>query len=88
MTPREPAGLRVVVMGLGSFGGGSGAARFLSRRGARVLVTDLRDAETLADSLADLEGLDVELALGGHEVESFERADWVVANPAVAPERS
>ena len=39
--------LRVTVMGLGSFGGGIGAVRFLVRSGARVTVTDLRSAAEL-----------------------------------------
>ena len=32
---------RVVVMGLGRFGGGVGVTRWLASRGASVLVTDL-----------------------------------------------
>ena len=35
-------GQRVTVMGLGLFGGGVGAVRFLVREGAEVTVTDLR----------------------------------------------
>lgn len=80
---RALAGKRAVVMGLGSFGGGLGAARHLAAAGARVLVTDLRAEPALRDSLAGLAGLEVELALGGHRPEDFERADLVVANPAV-----
>ena len=45
------AGARVTVMGLGLFGGGVAAARWAHAHGARVCVTDLRDAETLAPSL-------------------------------------
>ncbi len=80
------AGKRVTVMGLGRHGGGAAAARFFSRRGARVTVTDLADAAVLADSLATLRGLPIErLALGGHEAEHFAHADLVCVNPAVLP---
>lgn len=83
---REPlAGKRVTVMGLGLFGGGVGAARWLARQGARVTATDLRDRETLAPALAALDGTGVAVTLGGHTPEDFEGADIVVANPAVAP---
>jgi UDP-N-acetylmuramoylalanine--D-glutamate ligase len=70
-------------MGLGLFGGGVGAARYLIGSGAHVTVTDLREADQLAPSLAELEGLDLRLALGGHDPADFREADLVVASPAV-----
>ena len=79
----EVKGRRVLVMGLGLFGGGCGAVRFLCRQGAQVTVTDLRQAEELAESLRDLEGLPVRYKLGGHDTEDFQNTDLVVANPAV-----
>lgn len=83
------SGARVVVMGLGRFGGGVGATRFLVERGCDVLVTDLSDAEALADSLASLQPMidagQVQLRLGEHNVSDFTTADLVVANPAVSP---
>ncbi len=79
----ELSGRRVVVMGLGLFGGGVGATRFLCGEGARVTVTDLRAADELAASVARLEGLPVTLKLGGHDEVDFAAADLIVANPAV-----
>jgi len=76
---------RAVVMGLGSFGGGLGAARYLTATGARVLVTDLRGEHELSESVRGLEGLDVETVLGEHRASDFETADLVVVNPAVRP---
>ena len=40
-------GRRVTVMGLGLFGGGKGVTEFFCRHGARVTVTDKRDAKIL-----------------------------------------
>jgi len=73
----------VLVMGLGLFGGGVGATRFLVGQGARVTVTDLRSAEDLHASVQALAGLPVTYKLGGHDLEDFTCADLVVANPAV-----
>ena len=84
--PGDLEGLNVTVMGLGLFGGGAGAARFLVSRGARVTVTDLKDPGALKKSLALLEGLPLRLVLGEHRREDFIAADLVVANPAVPPE--
>ncbi|MGH7151316.1 MAG: UDP-N-acetylmuramoyl-L-alanine--D-glutamate ligase [Planctomycetota bacterium] len=81
--PSDLRGRRGVVMGLGLFGGGAAAARYLLRRGARVLVTDLRSPGELRESIASLEGWDVEYRVGGHRIEDFRGADLVVANPAV-----
>lgn len=74
---------QVTVMGLGSFGGGVGVARWLSAQGARVTVTDLSDAARLSDSIRQLDGLNIRFALGGHQAEDFRHADLVVVNPAV-----
>ena len=73
-------------MGLGHFGGGAPAARWLARQGARVTVTDLADEHVLADSVANLAGVPIAAChLGGHREEDFRRADCVVVNPAVRP---
>ena len=79
------AGRKVTVMGLGLFGGGSTVARWLARRGARVTVTDLRGERELGPALRELADLDLRFVLGEHRLEDFERADLVVANPAVPP---
>jgi UDP-N-acetylmuramoylalanine--D-glutamate ligase len=78
---------RVTVMGLGRFGGGLGAVRFLAERGARVTVTDLATELELADVLSQLDGLKIDrLHLGRHVEDDFRDADLVVVNPAVPPE--
>ena len=76
-------GQRVTVMGLGLFGGGMGAVRFLVREGAVVTVTDLRPEKDLRASVRALNGLPISFKLGGHEETDFRNADLIVANPAV-----
>lgn len=83
---RAFAGRRALVMGLGSFGGGAGAVRYLASLGARVTATDRRDAVGLAPTLAGLADLEVEYVLGQHRPEDFERAELVVVNPSVRPD--
>jgi UDP-N-acetylmuramoylalanine--D-glutamate ligase len=79
-------GRAALVMGLGSFGGGAGAVRYLAALGARVLVTDQRPAERLQGALRELQGLDnVRFVLGAHRAADFEAAEVVVVNPAVRP---
>ncbi len=78
-------GKRVTVMGLGTRAGGLGVARFFIEQGAIVTVTDGKTEAELAGPLAELQGLPVGLALGGHQDRHFtpEGADLVVRNPAV-----
>ena len=76
---------RVVIMGLGSFGGGEDSAMFCAKAGAKVLVTDLAGADKLAKTLELLEGLAIEYRLGEHRDEDFTSADIVIVNPAVPP---
>jgi UDP-N-acetylmuramoylalanine--D-glutamate ligase len=80
-------GKRVLVAGLGAFGGGVAAVRYLYEQGAEVLVTDLKSEETLTEPLRRLQGCDVAYRLGGHEKDDFIEADLVVASPAI-PYRS
>ncbi len=82
--PREFRGRRVTVMGLGAFGGGEGVVRFLSDRGARITLTDLKTESDLSETLARLDGCRIEsLHLGGHREADFQDADFIVVNPAV-----
>jgi len=78
-------GRRVLVMGLGLFGGGAAAVRFLIGRGASVLVTDLRDESELAGTLAGLDDLAFDRVLGQHRERDFRDADLIVVNPGVSP---
>ncbi|RLT32562.1 MAG: UDP-N-acetylmuramoyl-L-alanine--D-glutamate ligase, partial [Chloroflexi bacterium] len=74
---------KVVVMGLGVHGGGLGVARYCAEQGADVVVTDLRTADVLGDSLAALADLPITFVLGEHREQDFATCDIVVQNPAV-----
>lgn len=81
-------GRRVLVMGLGRFGGGAGVARYAVGQGAAVTVTDLAPPEKLGAGLAAIADLvdsgRVGLRLGGHDERDLDRCDVLVVNPAVA----
>jgi UDP-N-acetylmuramoylalanine--D-glutamate ligase len=82
---QEVRNKRVTVAGLGRFGGQIAAARWLVEQGAKVLVTDKSPAETLGDSIKQLDGLPIEFRLGEHREEDFASADLVVSSPAIPP---
>ena len=81
--PENWADKKVLVMGLGRFGGGVGACRFLAERGARITVTDLAGEDELAESVEQLRGLPITFHLGGHRNSDFTNSDLIIVNPAV-----
>jgi len=74
---------RVLVMGLGRFGGGVGSARWYAEHGHDVLVTDGKTEYQLAESVAALRPLGVRFRLGEHDAADFDEAEIVVVNPAI-----
>lgn len=84
-TAFEPAGKRVTVWGLGSFGGGVAVTRWLVARGARVTVCDQKGEAALGPAVEALAGLPVRLALGGEREEDLLGAELVIKNPAIPP---
>src|SRR5262245_20685359 len=74
-------GKKVVVVGLALTG--IAVAKFCARRGARVIVTDGKPAEKLADQMKLLDGVPVTWQLGGHDLATFTSADLVVMSPGV-----
>lgn len=82
--PRDLAGQKVLLVGLGTFGGGLGAAQHLLREGAQLSINDTRCEADLAAALAPLRDRPVKLLLGRHATEEeVAAADWIVASPAV-----
>ncbi|MDR0316686.1 MAG: UDP-N-acetylmuramoyl-L-alanine--D-glutamate ligase [Treponema sp.] len=89
------SGMKALIMGLGLHGGGLESARYLLRHGAELIVTDLRDEETLAPSIEQLEAArqetgrsadSIRYVLGRHETGDFKSADMVIKNPGVRPD--
>jgi len=77
-------GKRITIMGLGSLGGGVGAATFLAEQGARLLITDLRSGNDLKESLQKTAKYsNITYVFGEHREQDFLEADMVVKNPAV-----
>jgi UDP-N-acetylmuramoylalanine--D-glutamate ligase len=77
---------KVTIMGLGSFGGSIGLAKFLSKAGAKVTITDLKPASILQDSMQQLTGYPVRFVLGCHREEDFTTADYLFVSPAIPKE--
>ena len=77
---------KVLVFGLGLNQGGVGSARFFASEGAKIRVTDLRNAEVLKPSLDELKQFpDIEYSLGSHKYGDIGWADLIIKNPAVKP---
>ncbi len=92
-------GKKVLLLGLGSLGGGVATANWLIEQGALVTITDLKDAKQLASSVKRVEehvkrsaadGKAYEKAkarltwaLGGHSNKLIDDAQMVVVNPDV-----
>jgi UDP-N-acetylmuramoylalanine--D-glutamate ligase len=81
----ELSGKRVLVLGLGREG--ESLSRHLAKQGARVTVTDAAPTASLLDRVRRLDGLPIELVLGGHHPELVEKADLLFVSPGV-PETS
>lgn len=83
-TQPEFDGSRVLVMGLGRFGGGLGVTRYLLAQGASVVLNDRDSAEALAEPLAQLgEHTNLRIALGSHDPALLDGVEILVVNPAV-----
>ena len=77
----EIAGKNITVVGLGKTG--MALARFLKKRGAAVVVTDLAAEEDLGPQVQELRQMDVVLEAGRHRPETFQQADLIVLSPGV-----
>jgi UDP-N-acetylmuramoylalanine--D-glutamate ligase len=71
----------ILIVGFGT--SGLAAARFAKNRGAAVTVTDIAPEEDLADQVREASAMGVNLELGRHDMETFERADHIIISPGV-----
>ena len=79
MMPLEIRGKKTLVVGLAR--SGLAAARFLSRQGAEVTVTDLKSRQELQPQIDRLPP--VKLVLGRHQEQDFLGSDLIVISPGV-----
>jgi UDP-N-acetylmuramoylalanine--D-glutamate ligase len=77
----ELAGKNIAVVGLGKTG--MALARFLKKRGAVVVVTDMAAEEDLGPHVRELRQMGIALEAGRHEPETFQQADLIVLSPGV-----
>ncbi len=75
------SGKKVMVIGLARTG--RECARFLLRRGARVLVSDLKPESELQQEMAALAGHAIEYRCGGEAAQWLDDVDWVIPSPGV-----
>ena len=81
---REGSQPRALVHGLGRFGGGTAAVRFLQRRGYAVRIADRATSDELESELHALRDIrDVELQLGREDPGLLDDVDLLVVNPAI-----
>src|SRR5262249_51249265 len=74
---------RVLVVGLAR--SGVSIVHFLVECGAQVTVSDHKSKAELAPSLELVDGLGVQLDLGGHTPKTFLAQDLIVLSPGVPP---
>jgi len=74
-------GKRIVVLGLARQG--KAVARYCSRRGARVIVSDMRPAEDFVEIRRELDDLAIEYVFGGHPPELIDGADLLCLSGGV-----
>jgi UDP-N-acetylmuramoylalanine--D-glutamate ligase len=75
-------GKKILIVGLGRTG--VAAAKFLSTRGAKVIVSDHKSKAELADYLELMEDVDVDYDLGGHTPKLFLEQDIVMLSPGIS----
>ena len=71
----------ILIVGLGI--SGIAAARFAKKKGAFVTVTDMADEKKLGSYAPMAHKLGVNMELGKHNIETFERSDLIVVSPGV-----
>src|SRR5262245_26017187 len=78
----ELSGKKFLVIGLARTG--IECARFLTRQGAKVVVSDLRPQSELKQTMETLTGLPIEYRLGGEDKNWLAGVDYVIPSPGVA----
>lgn len=78
------ANKKILLVGLGSLGGGLATAKFLASNGANLTITDLKPKRDLKNAVAGLKKFKINFVLGGHRKKDFKENEIVVFNQAVS----
>ncbi|MBN1438419.1 MAG: UDP-N-acetylmuramoyl-L-alanine--D-glutamate ligase [Anaerolineales bacterium] len=81
MAARDLAGKRVAVLGLARQG--TALVRYLAAKGARITVSDMKEAGALKKEMDELAGYEVEYRLGGHPPGLLEGIDLLCLSGGV-----
>jgi len=73
--------INILIVGLGI--SGVAAARFAKKKGASVTITDMSGEKELDAYAPIAHKLGVNMELGKHNIETFERSDLIVVSPGV-----
>lgn len=75
---------KVLIVGLGLQGSGVGLVQFFHKIGARVGITDLKNADQLSPSIDLIKSLPLEIqTYGEHKIADFLWADFIIKGPAM-----
>lgn len=74
---------KIMVVGLAKCG--VSLAKFLIKQGSKVTISDHKSKAELSTHLDQVEGLGVELDLGGHSPKKFLEQDLIILSPGVPP---
>ncbi len=74
---------RIHIIGLGAKGTGRACAQVLGGLWAQITISDTKSPTVLAEEIASLNGLPVQIQLGAEAYLDIERADMVVPSPGV-----
>ncbi|WP_051412083.1 UDP-N-acetylmuramoyl-L-alanine--D-glutamate ligase [Halonatronum saccharophilum] len=72
----------VTVVGLGKRTGVE-TVKFLAQKGAKIIVTDMKNKCDLQEELCALADIDLKLDLGGHSLELILKSDLIIISPGV-----
>ena len=72
---------RVLIVGFANTG--LAAAKFLSKRGCQVTISDQRQMTEFDRDLLEKENTDIQWEFGGHQDATFLDKDWILVSPGV-----
>ncbi|MBD3299922.1 MAG: UDP-N-acetylmuramoyl-L-alanine--D-glutamate ligase [Candidatus Moranbacteria bacterium] len=77
-------GKKTTIMGLGLQGSGVAMAEFLAKKGAELIITDIKTKDKLSSAINKLEKFkNIKFVLGQHRPEDFSRTNLIIKGPGV-----